>query len=310
DLKPDNAFLVADPEIGERVKLLDFGIAKLANDHAAGSRTRTGAVMGTPTYMSPEQCRGIATLDHRSDLYSLGCILYELVTGRPPFDADNAGDIIAHHLYFAPDPVGNVEPAVPEPLAQLIMALLAKDPEHRPASAGVVVTMLDQCAAVGQRDVATATARRGVAAAPSSRRTPVWPIPPLNAATTLSGAAAEVPMTQPRTPRRAAWGGAVVVVAAIIVGGTVLATRGSGGSTPTSAAVAAGNGDSKVAGGGSQPNAATTPAAVPATTASAAAPATTPAAAPATTAAAAAPTPATTTAPSTASPAQAAAPGT
>jgi serine/threonine-protein kinase len=68
DLKPDNVFLVADPEIGERVKLLDFGIAKLTAEDPGGTHTRTGMVMGTPVYMSPEQCRGASTLDSRSDL--------------------------------------------------------------------------------------------------------------------------------------------------------------------------------------------------------------------------------------------------
>nr|MBA3539155.1 serine/threonine protein kinase [Deltaproteobacteria bacterium] len=83
DLKPDNIFVLPDPDspLGERCKLLDFGIAKLTDIGLAGSATKTGAVMGTPTYMSPEQCKGIGNVDHRADLYSLGCILYELVTG-------------------------------------------------------------------------------------------------------------------------------------------------------------------------------------------------------------------------------------
>jgi len=87
DLKPDNIFLVSDPEVpgGERIKLLDFGIAKLAGESSATVNvTETGSVMGTPTYMAPEQCRGVA-VDHRADLYSLGCIVFELCTGRPPF---------------------------------------------------------------------------------------------------------------------------------------------------------------------------------------------------------------------------------
>jgi serine/threonine-protein kinase len=144
DLKPDNVFLVPDPEIGERVKLLDFGIAKLATEEPGGTRTRTGVVLGTPVYMSPEQCRGASTLDGRADLYSLGCMLYELLAGRPVFNADSAGDIIAHHLYFQPEPVRMHEPSVPEPLEQLIHALLAKDPAMRPATAGDVVAVLDQ----------------------------------------------------------------------------------------------------------------------------------------------------------------------
>jgi len=161
DLKPDNMFLIRDPEIGERVKLLDFGIAKLVSEDG-GNRTRTGVVMGTPVYMSPEQCRGTATLDHRADLYSLGCVLYELVTGRPPFVAESAGDIIAHHLYFQPEPVRKHDASVPEPLEQLIMALLAKEPAMRPASAAEVSTILD-----GWRGGAAASSSNAMHAAPA-----------------------------------------------------------------------------------------------------------------------------------------------
>src|SRR5262249_14170629 len=119
------------------------GIAKLAGSELGGSRTRTGVVMGTPDYMSPEQCRGSGTLDHRADLYSLGCVLYELLAGRPPFVRDSDGGIIAHHLYFEPELIRGHEPSVPEPLEQLIMSLLQKDPAMRPASAEQVVALLD-----------------------------------------------------------------------------------------------------------------------------------------------------------------------
>jgi serine/threonine-protein kinase len=86
DLKPDNVFIVHDPEVpgGERIKLLDFGIAKLAGEQTGEHKTRTGAVIGTPTYMSPEQCRGVA-IDNRADLYSLGVIMFRLIAGRAPF---------------------------------------------------------------------------------------------------------------------------------------------------------------------------------------------------------------------------------
>ena len=149
DLKPDNVFLVQDPEIGERVKLLDFGIAKLAANDTGGAQTRTGMVMGTPMYMSPEQCRGARTLDCRSDLYSLGCILYELLAGRPVFHGDSANDIVAHHMYFQPEPVRSHEPSVPESLDQLIQLLLSKDPAMRPATAGEVATLLERCGTAG-----------------------------------------------------------------------------------------------------------------------------------------------------------------
>src|SRR4029077_17945183 len=89
DLKPDNLFLVPDERdtSAEMVKVLDFGLAKLGQDASRTSsvRTRTGSVMGTPAYMSPEQCRGTREIDHRTDIYALGVILFEILCGRPPF---------------------------------------------------------------------------------------------------------------------------------------------------------------------------------------------------------------------------------
>jgi serine/threonine protein kinase len=137
DLKPDNIFLVpdADAPMGERPKLLDFGIAKLTEPGLATSATKTGAVMGTPTYMSPEQCKGTGDVDHRADLYALGCIFYELVAGRPPFTNRGGGELIGAHLYLAPEPPTVHNPAVSPDGEALIMALLAKNPADRPQTA-------------------------------------------------------------------------------------------------------------------------------------------------------------------------------
>jgi serine/threonine protein kinase len=134
DLKPDNIFLTPDPDsaTGDRPKLLDFGIAKLTDIGLAGTATKTGAVMGTPTYMSPEQCRGTGDVDARADLYSIGCIFYELVTGKPPFTNLGAGELIGAHLYVEPEPpAGNLNPDT----VKLIMALLRKRPAERPQTA-------------------------------------------------------------------------------------------------------------------------------------------------------------------------------
>jgi len=108
DLKPENLFLVPDPTAPgqRRVKVLDFGIAKLRGDFSGGSvKTKTGSLLGTPQYMSPEQCRGIPDdIDHRSDIYSFGIILYEMLCGSPPFVSEGLGDILLMHLTQIPDP--------------------------------------------------------------------------------------------------------------------------------------------------------------------------------------------------------------
>jgi len=137
DLKPENIFLVADREVagGERPKLLDFGIAKLTNDAESKVKTHTAAIMGTPMYMSPEQCRGAGAVDARSDVYALGCVLFHLVCGRTPFDGDGVGEIIASHLR-EPAPIpSQVVPGLPPEFDHLIMRCLAKSPDQRFQSA-------------------------------------------------------------------------------------------------------------------------------------------------------------------------------
>ncbi len=128
DLKPDNIFLLHDLAFGERAKVLDFGIAKLANKAQDGAATHSHAVFGTPRYMSPEQCKSATSVDHRADIYSLGCILFEVLTGRPPFDGGVA-ELFAHHL-TTPAPLID-RPGVPPGLVQLVAAMLAKRPEDR-----------------------------------------------------------------------------------------------------------------------------------------------------------------------------------
>jgi serine/threonine-protein kinase len=136
DLKPENIFVVRDPEVsgGERAKVLDFGIAKLSSDHS-GVKTQTTAVMGTPMYMSPEQCRGAGHVDQRSDVYALGCVLFALLTGRPPFDAEGIGEIIAMHLR-EPAPVpSQLRPGIPPEVDRIVLRCLEKDPAMRFTSA-------------------------------------------------------------------------------------------------------------------------------------------------------------------------------
>lgn len=133
DLKPDNIILVPDEEvaIGERAVILDFGIAKLSGSDLITNRTRTGMTMGTPTYMSPEQCRGSGDVDHRSDVYALGCILFEMLAGRPPFVAEAGGHVMGMHLFVEPPELAQLAPTIPPELAAVVMRALAKRPDDR-----------------------------------------------------------------------------------------------------------------------------------------------------------------------------------
>ncbi len=133
DLKPDNIFLVADPGVafGERPKLLDFGIAKIQHEEAGSVKTRTGMVMGTPEYMAPEQCRGAGEVDHRADLYSLGCIFFELLTGQVPLKGVGVGETIGMHQFKDAPMLRAVDAAADPAAEELIHRLLAKEPDDR-----------------------------------------------------------------------------------------------------------------------------------------------------------------------------------
>jgi len=150
DLKPENIFIVRDPEVpgGERAKVLDFGIAKLAGDHV-GVKTQTAAMIGTPMFMSPEQCRGAGQVDQRSDVYALGCVLFTLVVGRPPFNAEGIGDIIAMHLREPAPAPSQLRPGLPPEIDQLVLRCLAKDPAQRFPTAGELA-MADRVVASGR----------------------------------------------------------------------------------------------------------------------------------------------------------------
>lgn len=131
DLKPANIMRLTDGT----VKICDFGIARLGHDIGFTSRlTGTGIAMGTPHYMSPEQISG-AQVDQRSDLYSFGCVLYEIATGAPPFDLEDAWAVLVGHRDTPPEPPRSHRDELPEYFERIVLDLLAKEPDERPGDA-------------------------------------------------------------------------------------------------------------------------------------------------------------------------------
>src|ERR1700749_1622159 len=131
DLKPENIYLCPRGNDKNFIKLLDFGIAKLTGDGGQSHKTRTGLVIGTPTYMSPEQCEGKGLIDHRSDVYSLGIVMYELLTGVVPFPGEGFGEILVAHLTKQPAPPSTVNPDVSPQLEAIVMHSIEKDRNRR-----------------------------------------------------------------------------------------------------------------------------------------------------------------------------------
>ncbi|MEV6979086.1 serine/threonine-protein kinase [Kitasatospora sp. NPDC093806] len=139
DLKPANIMITDQGE----PKICDFGIARSAELADGDTLRESGVPMGTPAYMSPEQTIG-KEVDHRTDLYALGCIGYELLVGRPPFLADTVWGILLQQRRIAPAPPTRPDGPLPDRLTDLVLRLLAKDPEQRPAHADEVVEALAQ----------------------------------------------------------------------------------------------------------------------------------------------------------------------
>lgn len=212
DLKPHNVQLCTKPDGALHVKILDFGVAKIlaSPDGAQSVKTRTGSLMGTPLYMSPEQCKGAGVLDHRTDIYSLGVMLFEMVAGRPPFTAEGVGELFAKHMLEQPPSLLNFAAEAPPYLAAAIMKSLAKEPaerfqsmeEFRKALVGEVkLPMAAVAVGAGATQIAPAV--------PSSART----------ATTLTSASSELDdsVGAPRTRKLAVIGGAAAAAIVLIV---------------------------------------------------------------------------------------------
>jgi serine/threonine protein kinase len=181
DIKPGNIMVTPDGA----VKVLDFGIARAVD---SGTLTQTATVLGTSAYMSPEQALG-QPADARSDIYSLGCVLYEMLTGEPPFRAEVAAAVMHQHVRVQPKPASERNPAVPPALNALVMEMLAKAPGDRPQTAAEVRDRLRQAVGnPGDEDEALAT----LAMAP-----PPAPPPPVIAPEPLDAR----PSAEPRTPQ-------------------------------------------------------------------------------------------------------------
>jgi serine/threonine-protein kinase len=235
DLKPDNVYLASVRGGRTMVKLLDFGIAKLSVPDGPGSqggvaKTRTGMMMGTPGYISPEQARG-KNVDHRTDIYALGAMAFEIVTGRLPFVADNAMDIVLAHMVEPPPHASSVWPEIPEKLDDVLYRMLDKDPARRPTLAEARAVFAELVTS----GLVTLAGGRGVAFGSSIGRaaTPGHGMPaPALAAGTRPAAAA--PATSPPgsaldEPKKKKTGLVAGVLAGVVLlggGGAYLATRG------------------------------------------------------------------------------------
>jgi len=222
DLKPENIFLVRDPEVsgGERAKILDFGIAKLVGE--TDLQTQSFAMLGTPTYMSPEQCRGASQVDERSDIYSLGCVLFLLLAGAPPFNEPSAGEIIAAHLREAPPRLSSRVARIPVGVDRIVERCLAKDPAERfPSGAALAAAIGAELARPSEISDQTIT---------DAYVTPAITL--VTSQTTLSTASGTRPMTATTISRSRKWLPAVVIGVGAAIGGVValVALKGSASS--------------------------------------------------------------------------------
>jgi serine/threonine-protein kinase len=251
DLKPDNIFIAKAAGVGEVVKILDFGIAKLLDGNAAAKLTATGLIIGTPLYMSPEQARG-DDLDHRSDLYSLGAVLYEALTGQPPFTGPNYNALLVAVLMQTPRHIHELRPDLHPTLADVVMRALDKEAARRFESAREMSAALSSF--TPSSDKPPSPAELGLASTMATP--PLGSVEPAkqNAATPVSGgvgpaatrqgdvgsAEASVetaPMTgapaakPPTAPRRHGWLVGAMVVTALFagVGGTYAYLQSGGG---------------------------------------------------------------------------------
>jgi eukaryotic-like serine/threonine-protein kinase len=232
DIKPGNIMVTTD----DRVKVLDFGIARTSD---AVTLTQTASVLGTAPYMSPEQAMG-QPADARSDIYSLGCVLYEMLTGKPPFMGEVAAAVLHQHVRVAPKPPGEINRNVSPALDALVLEMLAKRPEDRPQTAAEVrdrLAALEVATDPTRALPAAAAAAGAAAAAPALDPTAAYaeptqpapaPPPPDPTAPTR-----RVP-PPPRPPQRGARPWTVLAVIAVLLLGAAIAYAATSGGSGTS----------------------------------------------------------------------------
>ena len=242
DIKPGNIMVTADGQ----AKVLDFGIARALDSH---SLTQTATVLGTSSYMSPEQALG-QPVDARSDIYSLGCVLYEMLTGEPPFVADVSAAVLHQHVRVEPKPARERNPDIPQALNDLVMQMLAKDPKDRPQTAAEVRDRLEHAASGSPgpgTDALTTLAM--AAAAPTAATVPIEPdpAPPSDTPTETRAMPPRTPQRPTSPPRstanvptplsqrsRTGFWITVFVVAVVLLGGAVAVALSGGGSATSS----------------------------------------------------------------------------
>jgi serine/threonine-protein kinase len=207
DLKPENVFLQFDDDGTIFPKLLDFGIAKLLGESMASHKTRTGTPMGTPYYMSPEQCRG-RNVDHRTDVYSFGILVFETLAGTWPFDGEDVMEILIKHTSAPPPRISDVCRDLPAALDAPILAFLEKEPDKRPPTVSAGLDALANAAASAGFDVkpsGRSAGHDGAASGPKPRAA-------FSGAASTSGPQAQVRVGASSTPDAAAVAGARTVV--------------------------------------------------------------------------------------------------
>jgi serine/threonine-protein kinase len=243
DLKPANLFLAKRSDASVRVKLLDFGISKLASTGGAADvgMTSTQALMGSPLYMSPEQLRSSKNVDRRTDIWSMGVILYEMFGGRSPFESDTLPEVCARVMAEPPPLLGSIKPELPPALDGVVMRCLEKEPNRRFPDVASLAQALAPFGPPEARATADRIARLGRASALGHDNTVVDPGatgPVQRMPSGRHGVArtdASFGTAGPTRPRRSpvlglAIGGGVVVVAAVVLG--IVAVRGKTPATP------------------------------------------------------------------------------